>query len=189
MASGGTTFGVKVSGGTLAVSSGGTVSGNLSLSGGNAIIAGTMSGGQLVKFTGSSRVLELANLAGFQAKISGLSGSAEKIELDGFQFRASETFVWTQYLTSGVLTVHDGSKLASLTLVVAYAASDFAMSADGKHGTFISDQHAALAPTRFVQTAAGLHGGRYQGGAALGPCGYPMTHAMQQVVSVATSGR
>ena len=127
------------SGGILIVSSGGALAGGLTLSGGTATISGTMGAGQKVKFVGAG-VLVLDNLTGFQAKISGMSSATEKIDLGGFAFSSGgETVTWAKTGTSGTLTVTDGAKVASLTLIGTYTASDFHLSTDGHGGTYVAD--------------------------------------------------
>jgi autotransporter passenger strand-loop-strand repeat protein len=155
--SGGVTLDARLFGGQLMVSSGGIVSGGLSIQGGVAVIAGTMATGQAVKLTGSGAVLELANLAAFRAKISGLATSSQKIDLDGFAFSAGETVAWTQAGTSGTLVVHDGAKVARLTLIGAYATSDFKLANDGHGGTFVTRVQPAAA---LAQAVAGMTGAR-----------------------------
>jgi autotransporter passenger strand-loop-strand repeat protein len=191
VASGGLAAATVVSaGGNLTVSAGGAVSGGLTLAGGAAVISGAMKGGQWVKFAPSGGVLGIDNLAGFQAAISGLHFSNQKIDLAGFKYASGETPTWTQSGTSGTLTVTAGGKTATLTLIGAYVASDFKLNGDGHGGTIIAGAAAPSAgslPARFAQGAAGLHGGRYQGGLAVSPSG---ASAMQppHAVTVATSG-
>ncbi|HZZ87604.1 MAG TPA: hypothetical protein VFE13_04645 [Caulobacteraceae bacterium] len=153
---GGVAAAAKVSGGTLTVSAVGQLSHGVTLEAGKVVISGVMSAFQAVKFTGSAGTLELDNLAGFQAKISGLATSKQKIDLGGFHFGAGETRTWTQAGTSGTLTVHDGAKTASLVLIGSYATSDFTLSDDGHGGTYIKDPR----PARLVAGMAGLPGGR-----------------------------
>jgi hypothetical protein len=129
-----------------------------------------MSAAHWVSFAGSAGVLELDNLAAFHDKISGLTTSAEKIDLGGFAYSAGETVSWTQSGTSGTLTVHDGAKTASLTLLGTYTTSSFHFAGDGHGGTFVSDPSIAPATRpaagRFVEVAARLRSGRDHGLAA-----------------------
>jgi autotransporter passenger strand-loop-strand repeat protein len=158
--SGAVAVGAVVSGGgTLIVSAGGALSGGLILHGGKAQISGAMAAGQTVTFAGAG-VLELDNLAGFAAKISGLSAPAEKIDLGGFAFSAGETRTWTQSGTSGTLIVHDGAKTASLALIGTYTTGDFHLATDSHGGTYVTDPRPAPETVRLAQTAAGLAGGR-----------------------------
>jgi autotransporter passenger strand-loop-strand repeat protein len=153
------------SGGVLLVSSGGSIAGGLTIAdGGLATLSGKMAAGQTVSFTGAAGELQLFNLAGFNAKIAGMSGPGQKVDLGGFAFSSGETVTWTQAGTSGTLTVNDGAKVANLALIGTYATSDFALAADGHGGTFVSDPPAPRAnAANFVATAAGFHGGRYEG--------------------------
>ena len=194
VSSGGVTLATTVmAGGVLEVLSGGVVSSGLTLQGGEANIGGVVGAGQTVDFTGVAGVLKLRNLAGFQAMISGLHTAAQKIDLYGFAFSSAETAAWVQSGTSGTLTVTDGSRSAGLTLIGTYATSDFKLTRDGHGGTFVADPHgpptAAPAVTRFAETAAGLHGGRYQAGAdTIQPGGTTLLSASQPLTTP-TSGR
>jgi autotransporter passenger strand-loop-strand repeat protein len=156
--SGGRVLRTVLSGGTLTVSSGATILGGLTLHGGRAVISGTMAAGQTATFVGVSGVLELDNLAGFKAKISGLSDPSDKIDLGGFTFSAGESVTWVQSGTSGTLGVTDGAKHATLTLIGSYTASSFHLTSDGHGGTFVADPPAAIAgaTTRFAQALASL---------------------------------
>jgi hypothetical protein len=176
--------GAKLSGGTLIVSAVGVISGGLTIEAGKAVISGTVGAFQAVKFTGSDGTLELDNLAGFHAKISGLTTSTQKIDLGGLAFSSAEKASWTQSGTSGTLTVHDGGTTATLVLIGAYATSDFKLSDDGHGGTFVKDPHPA--PTaRLVEAMAGLPGGRagvdstvvHAGGSALATVPLPIAIA------------
>jgi len=192
VAAGGVAAGAAISGGTLTVSSGGAISGGLAIHAGKAIVSGTMAAGQTVTFTGTAGVLELDNLAGFQAAISGLTTPNRKVDLAGFVFSSGETVSWTQAGTSGTLTVQDGAETASLTLIGTYATSSFHLAGDGRGGTIVTDPHttpdALPAATRLAQAAAALEGGRaaasfatvHGGGAPLGA---------SPLVIEATSGR
>jgi autotransporter passenger strand-loop-strand repeat protein len=153
------------SGGVLLVSSGGSIAGGLTIAdGGLATLSGKMTAGQTVSFTDAAGELQLFNLAGFNAKIAGMSGPGQKVDLGGFAFSSGETVTWTQAGTSGTLTVSDGAKVANLTLIGTYVTSDFALAGDGHGGTFVSDPPAPSAnAATFVAAAASFHGGRYEG--------------------------
>ena len=138
------------SGGLLTVSSGGTLAGGLRLWGGKAVISGTMAAGQTVSFAGSSAVLELDNLEGFAANISGMSRATQQVDLGGFAFTSGESATWAPSGTSGTLTVTDGAKTAHLTLIGTYASGDFQLGADGHGGTIVDD------PPRKPAVAAGF---------------------------------
>ena len=73
-------------------------------------------------------MLELDNLPGFAAKISGMSKATQQVDLGGFTFTVSESVTWAQAGTSGTLTVTDGAKVAHLTLIGTYATADFMLS-------------------------------------------------------------
>ena len=138
VSSGGVALAATLFGGTLSVASGAAISGGLKIHGGKAIVSGTVASGQTVSFTGAAGVLEIDNLAGFHAKISGLSSPNQKLDLGGFAFSAGESVTWTQAGTSGTLKVVNGAKTASLTLIGSYATADFHLATDGHGGTFVS---------------------------------------------------
>ena len=182
-------------GGTLLVAAGGAVSGELLLlEGGRAIISGTMSSGEVADFYAPRGTLELENLAGFHAAISGFNTSGQRIDLGGLAFASgSETITWAQSGASGTLTVTDGAKVAALTLVGTYVASNFQLGDDGHGGTVITEpKRPAMTPNspainHFAEAMAGLRGGRDQafvvhsGGTALSNA--------PPLVTAATSGR
>ncbi len=58
------------SGGRITVSAGGIVQAGLTISGGTALVSGTVAAGQTVTFAGSGGDLALANLSAFAAVIS-----------------------------------------------------------------------------------------------------------------------
>jgi autotransporter passenger strand-loop-strand repeat protein len=153
---------VDLSGGTLIVSSGGVLGGGLAIEAGSAVVAGAVSAGQSVSFTGASGVLTLDDPAGFDAKISGLSQPGQKVDLAGFGYdSATETVSWTQTGTSGTLTVRDGAQTASLSLIGAYVGGDFSLASDDHGGSYVSDPHPATvggggALLRLIQAAASL---------------------------------
>jgi autotransporter passenger strand-loop-strand repeat protein len=135
----GDAYATTVSGGELVVSANGILGGGLTIHGGTAIISGTVSSDQTVSFTGSSGLLDLENLAGFQANISGLLLPSQKVDLGGFAFFSGETVSWAQSGTSGTLTVTDRTKTAQLTLIGVYVQGDFHLATDGSSGTFVTD--------------------------------------------------
>jgi hypothetical protein len=96
-------------------------------------------------------VLELDNLPGFAAKISGMSSATQQVDLGGFSFSIGESVAWAQSGTSGTLTVADGAKTAHLTLIGTYTSSSFKLSNDGHGGTFVADPRAA-APAALPST-------------------------------------
>jgi len=144
-----------------------------------------MAAGQTVSLTGSGGKLALDNMAGFHAKISGLTHAAQLIDLSGFTFSDGPTVAWTQAGTSGTLTVTDGAKVAKLTLIGTYATSDFHLADDTHGGTFVNDTQPAAA--RFAQAAAGVSGDG--GGAANSPLHPRELRAGDAPVAAAMSGR
>ena len=138
------------------MSSGAAVESGLSIVSGDAIIFGSITASQVVTFWQvPSGVLELDNLAGFAAEISGMSQATQQVDLGGFTFSAGETVSWAQTGTSGTLTVVDGAKVAGLSLIGTFTASNFALSDDGHGGTFVADPRAATA-AGFAQAIASL---------------------------------
>ena len=177
------------SGGLITVAAGGALAGGLKLWGGKAVISGTVAAGQTVAFAGASEVLELDNLSGFSAKISGLKTANQKIDLGGFTFSGGESVSWTQSGTSGTLTVKDGAKVAHLTLIGTYTSSSFHLSNDSHGGTFVVDPPAAApAAAGFVQAIAGLSADR---GAFVGvhAGGNAVVITALPYITAATSGR
>jgi len=192
VASGGFAVAATVyNGGAFVISSGGIVSSGLTIHAGSATIDGTMAAGQTVSFAGTAGDLTLDNLSAFGAAISGFGGASEKIDLGGFASGASETAKWSQTGTSGTLTVHDGAKIASLTLIGTYATGDFQLSTDGHGGTLIKDPTApaAVPATRFTQALGGMEGGRFAASAAAVHDGESALIGASPLVGVATSGR
>jgi autotransporter passenger strand-loop-strand repeat protein len=152
-----------LSGGELRISSTGSAVDGLTIAGGTATIAGWMSAGQTVRFTGTAGVLAIDNLASFGAQISGLLHSGQRIDLGGFAYSAGEKVTWIQTGTSGTLMVSGSAQVATLTLDGAYTSGDFALSTDNSGGTYIDDPR----PTAgFAQAIAGFSG-RAEGIAAV----------------------
>jgi autotransporter passenger strand-loop-strand repeat protein len=138
--SGGVGSALVVSGGNLVVYSGGALTGGLTIEAGTATISGTAAAGQTISFTGPTGDLVLENLGGFAAKIAGMSGTGQKVDLLGFAYSSStESAVWSQGTGSGTLTVTDGAQVASLTLIGSYVTSNFTLSNDGHGGTYVLD--------------------------------------------------
>ena len=138
VSSGGTGFGDTVySGGALTVSSGGAVAGSMAISGGYVGISGSVASGQDIRFAGTGD-LAFYDLAAFHATIGGYS-TGDEFDLGGFGFGASETRSFTENAahTGGTLSVVDGSKTATLSLLGSYVASDFTLSNDLHGGTFV----------------------------------------------------
>jgi hypothetical protein len=143
--------------GEMIVSAGAVVTGGLVLNGGEALIAGTAGAGQTIGFTASGGRLVIDNLAGFSAAISGMANASDKIDLGGFTYGAGETVSWTEAggNTSGTLTVTDGAKSASLTLIGSYVTSDFSLSDDGMGGTYVVDPPSAAGASIAAATSTG----------------------------------
>jgi hypothetical protein len=150
-----------------------------------------MGAGQNASFWGPTAVLELDNLPGFRAKISGMSGAGQQIDLDRFTFSSGESVTWAQSGASGTLTVTDGAKVANLTLIGTYVSSDFHLTNDGHGGTFVADPRpAATLPTSaagFAQAIAGLPSDPY-GFVRIHGGGTAVISA-PEFVTAATSGR
>jgi len=127
--------------GELIVSAGAAVAGGLTLNGGEAVISGTVGAGQTISFTASGGDLVIDSVSTFSASIGGMTDASDKIDLGGFTYGAGETVSWTEAAgnTSGTLTVTDGAKTASLTLLGSYVTSDFSLSDDGIGGTHVVD--------------------------------------------------
>ena len=109
----------------------------MTISGGYAVISGSVAAGTNMTFAGAGGYLGLDNTSGFAAVISGF-GSGDLINLGGFAFGSGVTNLFTAAPggLGGTLTVVDGSQQASLTLAGAYNSSDFTLAA-GTSGTLI----------------------------------------------------
>ena len=144
--SGLTASGIKVEG-ELIVNAGAAIAGGLVLNGGTALIAGSVAAGQTVSFTAAGGKLVIDNPSAFSASISGMATSSEKIDLGGFTFGVGETVSWVEAGggTSGTLTVNDGAKTASLTLLGNYVTSNFQLADDGVGGSSVFDPPAPAA--------------------------------------------
>ena len=137
VSSGGTVAAATLTGGTLTELANGKMSGGLTISSGTANISGTVAAGQEILFAGPGD-LALYNLASFHATIGGFS-TGDEFDLGGFGYATSETEVFTENAahTQGTLTVTDGAKVANLTLLGNYATGDFHLSTDNHGGTFV----------------------------------------------------
>jgi hypothetical protein len=136
------------------VSSGGLLSGGLTLSGGTATISGSVSSSVTVTFVSAGGDLILKNPSTFAAEIGGFTLTTQEIDLLGYAYNSStETRSWTEAAsnTSGTLTVVDGSKTATLNLLGSYSTANFTLSSDGAGGTLIID------PPVEADTDADLH--------------------------------
>jgi len=144
--------------GELIVNAGAAIAGGLVLNGGEALIAGSVGAGQTVSFTAAGGELVVDNPSNFLASISGMVSSKQKIDLGGFTFGGGETVSWVEAGggTSGTLTVTDGAKTASLTLLGSYVTSNFQLADDGRGGSFVFDPPAATAVATTGASAAGV---------------------------------
>jgi len=131
--------------GELIVNGGAAIAGGLVLNGGEVLIAGSVGAGQTISFTASGGDLVDDNPSNFSASIAGMTGAGDKIDLGGFTYGSGETVSWTEAGggTSGTLTVTDGAKTASLTLLGSYVTSNFSLSDDGIGGSFVVDHPSA----------------------------------------------
>ena len=131
--------GTVTSGGNITVGSSAVVAGGLTISGGTAVIAGFAAAGQAVRFVGTGGDLVLGNIGAFAAAISGFV-PGDKIDLGGFIFAGAEkaTFTEPAALTSGTLTIVDGTQQAHLTVLGNFTTSAFTLANDGTGGTFIT---------------------------------------------------
>src|SRR6185437_11472410 len=142
---------IKVGSGVL------TMTGANNYTGGTAISAGTLalgSGGSItgeVTFAdaGSSATLQLDS--GAHQLAGGIGGFAfdDTIDLSFLNFRAALSAVWQENgsNTGGTLSVHEnGATLATLTLSGQYASANFSLAGDGNGGTAIGFQNQTTSP-------------------------------------------
>jgi len=98
-------------------------------------LGSTVAAGQTVTFVGSQGTLELLDPQGFAGKIAGFDvagGSSDEIELSGSW--SMTKFLENPLLTSGTMTLSNGTTTATLTLVGAHVGADFSLSS-GTGGT------------------------------------------------------
>ncbi len=128
-----------------------------------------------VAFTASSGALELYHSQGYTGAVSGFSlAGGTSLDLRDIGFTSADEATFSGDATSGVLTVTDGTRTATITLIGDYTGSTFVASDDGLGGVSIVDTGKAAAqasPHRFVAAMAGLGG---SAGGAL-HTGQPMT--------------
>ena len=138
VSSGGTVFDATLRGGTLTELANADMSGDLIISSGTANLSDNVASGEEVLFAGSGGDLALYNVTQFHATIGGFS-TGDKFDLGGFTYSAGEkeTFKENAAHTSGLLTVTDGAEVAKLTLLGNYTSSDFALSDDNHGGTSV----------------------------------------------------
>ncbi len=152
---------VVSAGGSTTVSSGGAIAAGLTLAGGTATLnSGAVDIGVVVSFAGSGGVLAIANGGVFSGQVTGL-GTGDKLDLGGFAYSSTgESVAFVPGAGgSGALTLSSGGLTESLTLVGAYATSNFALSTDKHGGTFISWVSSggfAVGPSGVQQLAAAM---------------------------------
>ena len=122
----------------ITVSVGGTVLGGIVLSGGSAVISGTVAAGQAIVFVNSGGDLLLNNTPAFQAVISGF-GIGDKVDLTSFAFLSGTTdnYVEAASNTSGTLTVADGGNQVQLNFIGYYGTAEFQLGNDSNGGTAV----------------------------------------------------
>jgi autotransporter passenger strand-loop-strand repeat protein len=106
------------------------------------ILAGGSAAG--VTFAGAHAHLILVHASGLTGAISGWQGT-DTIDLGDIAFGSQTTLGYAANAnhTGGVLTVSDGSHVATLSLLGQYAATSFALSSDGYGGSLITNPAAA----------------------------------------------
>ena len=75
----------------------------------------------------------------FGGTISGMTTSAQVVDLADISYGSSTTFSYAGNSSSGTLTVGDGTHTAHLALVGSYATANFSIYADGSGGTDVVD--------------------------------------------------
>ncbi|MDO9299065.1 hypothetical protein [Bradyrhizobium sp.] len=146
----GTASGTTIQSGAQHVGAGGSVSDTTIDSGG---IGYVHAGGALhdVTFGSAGGALVLDETDAFSGEISGWD-DGDRIALGDIAFGESTTLAYVANAgnTGGLLTVSDGTHVATLELLGQYTAADFALSSNGYGGTMISDpgvaQQNVLAP-------------------------------------------
>jgi hypothetical protein len=115
------------------------------LSGGTLEVASGASISYLTFVTSAGGILELGASQSFQGSIAGFGsvrGVTEEIDLGDISFDKKTTkvsFKEAKDHASGTLTVTDGTHTANLTLLGQYAAHNFGLSSDGHGGTIVTD--------------------------------------------------
>lgn len=106
------------------------------------VLAGGSAAG--VTFAGAHAHLVLAHASALTGSISGWQGT-DTIDLGDIAFGSQTTlgYAANSNHTGGVLTVSDGSHVATLSLLGQYAAASFALSSDGYGGVLITNPAAA----------------------------------------------
>ncbi|WP_246159109.1 calcium-binding protein [Reyranella soli] len=101
--------------------------------------AGTFSGNVMFE-ADAVATLKINHAADFHGTVAGFDGN-DVLDLADLAFGGSTTlgYAGNSSGTGGTLTASDGTHMATIALLGQYAASSFAMSADGSGGTFIHD--------------------------------------------------
>jgi hypothetical protein len=124
----------------LAVSSGASVDAAIIDGGTVEIASGGSAGADPIAFTSSGGTLRLADSVHFSGTIAGFADLAA-LDLADIAFGSSMTlgFSEAQDGTRGTLTVGDGVRTVSLTLLGQYVVESFALQSDGNGGTRVID--------------------------------------------------
>jgi hypothetical protein len=134
------------------VSSGGTAEASQIHGGMEIVSSGGMIDGRQVFTTGGQLTIKAAKSVAFST--GGFTGT-DKINLDGFAFKATETksFHGNGAGTGGTLTVTDGALKATVTLFGQYVAAGFHLARDAAGGTTITYAQ----PTAHLPEIVGAH--------------------------------
>jgi hypothetical protein len=125
----------------MTVASGGSIGAGLVLSGGTATLdTGAVDQDAVVRYAGSGGLLVIASGGGFQGEIGGL-GAGDKVDVGGFAYGSgAETLAFAPAAggLGGQLTLSSAGHAQTLTLLGAYATSDFTLATDNHGGTIIA---------------------------------------------------
>jgi hypothetical protein len=152
--------------GTLTVDGAVSGAGVVEIDGGIADLASTFD--EEVQFRGiGGGTLELAHSQSFTGKITGFSrlGGGTSLDLEDIPFVSGTTSAsYSGTTTSGVLTVSEGTNVATIMLVGNYTKSKFTLSSDGHGGTTVIDPPAAVpagdaSSHRFIAAMAAMGAG------------------------------
>jgi len=155
-------------GGTLEAHGGNlTVNGAVSGSGRGVINGGTLafasSFTETVAF-GATGVLRLARSRAYTGSITGFSKTgATSLDLTDIAFKSAGEATFAGTATSGVLTVTDGTHVATIKLIGDYLGSTFVAASDGHGGVIVHDPAKAAAapsPHPLIAAMASLGAGR-----------------------------
>jgi hypothetical protein len=117
-----------------------------------------------ILFLDKSALLELAQSRSYTGSVTGFSpNGADKLDLEDIGFSAATTTSYSGNATGGVLTVTQGTHVATIAFIGDYLASTFLAASDGHGGTLITTTTttpaAAAAAHRFAAAAAALGAG------------------------------